>query len=207
MRTYQRALLFIFFFGCLLSLNFIPQHTEPEVFAIDLRDAYVVKIPNIGLSKSAERQIQCLTDNVYHEAKNQGYYGMKAVGMVTMNRLSNQHYPKDVCEVVYQRTNKVCQFSWVCQTKRMKIDEQLYSVAKQIATRVFLNYDSIEDITQGALFFHADYVNPKWKYVKTVVIGNHIFYKRGNSNDDAKTKSANEGGQHKARLLLADGRN
>lgn len=207
MRTYQRALLFIFFLGCLFSLSHFPIPQEPEVFKVDISDRNIIRVPKIGLPKETERQIQCLADNIYNEAGNQGYYGMKAVGLVTMNRVANQYFPSDVCDVVYQKNRRVCQFSWVCQTKRLKIDEQLYNSAKQIATRVFLYYEELEDITQGALFFHADYVNPRWNYVKTVVIGNHIFYRRGNSNDDAKTKSANEGGQHKARLLLADGRN
>lgn len=38
-----------------------------------------------------------------------------------------------------------------------------------------------EDVTNGALFYHANYVNPWWskpryKLIKTVVIGDHIFY-------------------------------
>ena len=207
MRAYQCALFFIAFIGCLFSLSHFSSPHPSEVFVVDISDRNIIKIPKIGLSKEAERQINCLADNIYNEAGNQGYYGMKAVGLVTMNRAENQYFPKDVCDVVYQKNKHACQFSWVCHTKRVKVDAQLYSSAKHIATRVFLYYEDLEDITQGALFFHADYINPRWNYVKTVVIGNHIFYKRGNSNDDAKTKSANEGRKHKARLLLADGRN
>ena len=38
-----------------------------------------------------------------------------------------------------------------------------------------------EDVTNGALFYHANYVNPWWskpkyKLIKTAVIGDHIFY-------------------------------
>jgi len=30
---------------------------------------------------------------------------------------------------------------------------------------------------QGALFYHADYVNPQWKKVRVAKIGRHIFYR------------------------------
>jgi spore germination cell wall hydrolase CwlJ-like protein len=37
------------------------------------------------------------------------------------------------------------------------------------------------DPSNGALFYHADYVDPKWKnMIRTNVIGRHIFYNRKN---------------------------
>jgi len=35
------------------------------------------------------------------------------------------------------------------------------------------------DITDGALFYHANYITPSWAKTKqrTTVIGDHIFYK------------------------------
>jgi spore germination cell wall hydrolase CwlJ-like protein len=48
-----------------------------------------------------------------------------------------------------------------------------------VALHVYANYEMIDDITNGALYYHADYVNPGWKLKKTKVIGRHIFYKEG----------------------------
>jgi len=186
MRTYQRALLFIL----AVSIGFIVYQNKPEpaeVFVIDFGNTQVIKPIREGFPKEAQRQMKCLADNIYNEAGNQGYYGMKAVALVTMNRASSKYFPEDVCDVVYQKNRNVCQFSWVCQRKRVKVDPELYMLAEIISRRVYLNYGTLKDITAGALFFHADYVNPRWKYQRTVVIGNHIFYKRGDSNDDAKT--------------------
>jgi spore germination cell wall hydrolase CwlJ-like protein len=42
---------------------------------------------------------------------------------------------------------------------------------------MYANYEKMHDLTKGALFYHADYVNPRWKLEKTAVIGRHIFYK------------------------------
>ena len=37
-----------------------------------------------------------------------------------------------------------------------------------------------KDLVGGALWYHADYVQPKWtkKMEQTTVIGKHIFYKK-----------------------------
>jgi hypothetical protein len=40
-----------------------------------------------------------------------------------------------------------------------------------------MNYDVIRDVTYGATYYHADYVNPQWGLPKTTQIGRHIFYK------------------------------
>jgi spore germination cell wall hydrolase CwlJ-like protein len=37
------------------------------------------------------------------------------------------------------------------------------------------------DVLKDALFYHADYVNPRWGFEKIGKIGNHIFY-RGKAN-------------------------
>jgi spore germination cell wall hydrolase CwlJ-like protein len=41
------------------------------------------------------------------------------------------------------------------------------------------NAIQVIDITDGALFYHADYVTPSWAKIKqkTTEIGDHIFYK------------------------------
>jgi len=57
------------------------------------------------------------------------------------------------------------------------MNAQVYDKVKKIAIMVYANYGVIQDITNGALYYHADYVDPKWKLEKTAVIGRHIFYK------------------------------
>jgi spore germination cell wall hydrolase CwlJ-like protein len=132
------------------------------------------------LTKADRQQVDCLATNMYHEAKNQGYYGMKAVGLVTMNRAGHRNFPPTVCEVVYQKKANVCQFSWYCSRKALALDtsSQEYRLARSIAVRLYAQRHQVLDFTGGALFFHADYVNPRWNktMIKTVQIGRHIFY-------------------------------
>lgn len=133
-------------------------------------------------NKANEREVKCLARNIYFEARGEGYVGQVAVAFVTANRAKHKSYPNDVCEVVTQRTPKVCQFSWVCTHGDRKIKEHgnpLWDEAVKVANLVLTHYNSMWDPTNGALFYHANYVQPPWSKVfhKTAVIGAHIFYK------------------------------
>jgi len=130
------------------------------------------------LTLESQQQVKCLADNIYHEAGFEPEDGKVAVALVTLNRLQDPRYPKDICSVVKQRVRSTCQFSWFCQHKIAAKNETVYEQAMQTALRVFANYETTPDITKGALFYHADYVNPRWRGLeKTTVIGRHIFYK------------------------------
>jgi spore germination cell wall hydrolase CwlJ-like protein len=134
------------------------------------------------LSKPIQKQVDCLAENIYFEAGNEAREGKVAVAMVTMNRLASGNYAQDICGVVKQRTAGVCQFSWVCDTfftsKRLTIvHTSLYNEIRDIAVQVLMNYDNMHDVTKGATYYHADYVNPGWRLPKTTKIGRHIFYK------------------------------
>jgi spore germination cell wall hydrolase CwlJ-like protein len=139
----------------------------------------ILEIRYSQLTKETQRQIDCLTDNIYHEAGYEPEAGKVAVALVTLNRTQDPRFPKDICSVVKQKVNSTCQFSWFCEkTTTMSVRaRQSYEQARDVAIHVYVNYEKLQDITNGALFYHADYVNPQWKLQKTVVIGRHIFYK------------------------------
>ena len=137
-----------------------------------------VKVRYQDLSKPVQKQIDCLADNIYFEAGHEPQEGKIAVALVTLNRLSSGYYARDICGVVKQRNVTTCQFSWVCETKSLtKPPNLLYNDIRQLAVNVVMNYDVIRDITYGATYYHADYVNPNWGLPKTTQIGRHIFYK------------------------------
>ena len=130
------------------------------------------------LTKDAKKQVDCLADNIYHEAGYEPDQGKVAVALVTMNRVSDPRYPKDICSVVKQKVNYTCQFTWFCQEKQTNRQKTAYEQSREIALHVYANYEKIKDFTHGALFYHADYVNPHWRGLeKTIVVGRHIFYK------------------------------
>ena len=135
-------------------------------------------------------QIACLAQNMYFEARSESTAGKIAVSNVVMNRVKSDMFPDTVCEVVYEGphyTNYAgnllpykhrCQFSWYCDGKRDNIyDQKLYDDLYILANLVYKNKI---DLTDGALFYHADYVNPNWaKDMKiTAKIDTHIFYRQ-----------------------------
>ena len=54
---------------------------------------------------------------------------------------------------------------------------ETYNRLLKIAETLVYNKLPFIDITDGALFYHADYVKPDWAKTKTVEIQDHIFYK------------------------------
>ena len=76
----------------------------------------------------------------------------------------------------------MCQFSWFCDGKPETIsNRKLYEKSVEIAERVYYRSLSGErDPTEGALWYHAEYVTPYWAktYTKQLQIGAHIFYSR-----------------------------
>ena len=148
------------------------------------------------------KEVECLAKNMYYEARNQGTAGKLAVTNVVLNRVKDERFPNTICEVVKQgptreswKTKKdknlpdeeriyypirhKCQFSWYCdgasdEPKNEEKYQESYLLSLNIVDKRF----HLIDITDGALFYHADYVKPSWARTKhrTTEIGDHIFY-------------------------------
>ena len=157
------------------------------------------------LTKDAKHQVDCLAENIYHEAGHEPKDGKLAVALVTLNRTQDPRYPDSICSVVKQKTKSTCQFSWFCESVTLNKNSIVYQKAMDVALFAYANYENIDDITKGALFYHADYVNPRWKLERTTVIGRHIFYKEGGKHNDGKTKPVPERGQFEALVLSLNG--
>lgn len=138
----------------------------------------IIEVKYSQLTTSAKHQVDCLAENIYHEAGYEPEAGKVAVALVTMNRVQDPRFPKDICGVVKQKTHYTCQFTWWCENKSTNKNKDAYVDALEVALLVYANYEKLKDNTQGALYYHADYVNPRWANLeKTAVIGRHIFYK------------------------------
>jgi len=151
-----------------------------------------LRVKYVHLPDEAKTQISCLADNIYFESAHEPTKGKIAVAFVTLNRKNHHRYPDTICGVVKQRTQRVCQFSWYCEERPYsmyknkvltKTNNKLYNEIVELSTYVYFNYEMMEDPSDGALFYHADYVNPQWKnMIRTAVIGRHIFYQRSDLN-------------------------
>jgi spore germination cell wall hydrolase CwlJ-like protein len=132
--------------------------------------------------KTRERQLDCMAMNIYREAGHEPFEGKVAVAQVVMNRVKSGQFGDDVCGVIYQKSvtmnRVVCQFSWFCDsaTKTRPINKVAYDESYEVAKKVLLEGFKL-DVLKEALYYHANYVNPRWNLEKIGVIGNHIFYK------------------------------
>ena len=124
--------------------------------------------------------LMCLAMNVYHEARSEPMVGQYAVAHVVINRVNSTRWPNDVCSVVHQgldRGRHKCQFSWYCDGKSDKANEEVpWARALIVADGVLRG--KVPDLTKGATHYHARYVNPYWSASlnTTVIYGSHKFY-------------------------------
>jgi spore germination cell wall hydrolase CwlJ-like protein len=120
-----------------------------------------------------ENQQQCLALNIYHEARGERVEGQIAVAHVTVNRVEHDEWPSTICDVVYEPK----QFSWTHLIKdHAPTETKAWNDALIIARDVMIG--NTDDPTYGAVFYHANYVNPSWaEYTDlTRIIGRHLFY-------------------------------
>jgi spore germination cell wall hydrolase CwlJ-like protein len=153
-----------------------------------------------------EREKECLSRNIYHEAANEPVEGQVAVAIVTLNRANDPFYPNNVCDVVYQRGSysakktieikvgkgkkkrteekqitknwTVCQFSWTCErVKAPSESDPRYVKIKELVDE-FSNggYPEYREKYAKSYHYHAYYVNPRWKLNRLHRVGAHIFY-------------------------------
>ncbi len=133
-------------------------------------------------SKEDKKQLYCLSQNIYFEARGESTAGQLAVAMVTMNRVDSKRFPSSICKVVWQRK----QFSWTHDGKSDRpVEKKAWKTAKKVAEFVFHKYDKYKgisngalDLTRGALHYYApDLADPRWADSKIVTrqIGGHLF--------------------------------
>jgi len=132
--------------------------------------------------------LACMAVAIYFEARAEPLAGQIAVANVIVNRVMDDRYPDDVCEVVTQgklgsttasivRRNK-CQFSFYCDGKSdVPTDEAAFRYAMDVASNILGGVWF--DPTDGATHYHSIDVHPSWAKSKTRVvrIENHIFYR------------------------------
>ena len=131
--------------------------------------------------------LTCLALNIYYEARNQSVEAQIAVSQVVINRVRDDRFPDNICDVIMQaKHSKItgkpllnkCQFSWYCDGKTDKPhDLDAYRWAQIIAKHV--SEGKSGDMIKGSTHYHASYVTPDWakNKTKTVKIGDHIFYR------------------------------
>ena len=128
-----------------------------------------------------DKQMSCLAEALYFEARGEPIIGQLAVGEVILNRVEDRRYPSSICKVINQGTGRrfACQFTYTCDGKLESVHERKpYEMALKIAKILLTTHD--RKLTKGSTHYHSNYVNPKWskKFERVAKFGRHIFYKQ-----------------------------
>ncbi len=115
-----------------------------------------------------------MSQTIYWESRNQSIAGQVAVAQVTLNRVIDERYPNNICDVVYQYK----QFSWYWDGKPdTPYNEQAWEQAQFVADAVISGSGHIE--LRGVTHYHSILIQPYWLDEMEFVaqIDDHIFYR------------------------------
>ena len=136
------------------------------------------------------RAMLCLTSAIYYEAANEPDEGQRAVAQVILNRVRHPAFPKTVCDVVYQGTERpgvMCQFSYACDG----------SMARTPALSAWVRARRNAQMALAGLVYapvglsthyHTMAVSPLWDraMTPTAIVGAHIFYRMPGGAGEAR---------------------
>jgi spore germination cell wall hydrolase CwlJ-like protein len=127
-----------------------------------------------------ERAEDCLTAAIYYEAANEPTAGQEAVAQVILNRMRHPAYPKSVCGVVYQGSERRtgCQFTFTCDgSLSRRPSASGWARAGAVAKRALSGH--VADEVSSATHYHTRWISPYWSpsLIRLGEVGAHVFYR------------------------------
>lgn len=163
-------------------LDQLDDNRDPNLRRVSLTSPAGAKPFRLANALDASRDLDCLTQVVYYEARGEGRDGMQAVAQVVLNRVRHPAFPKTICGVVYQgaarRTG--CQFSFTCNgAMRGRVNTAAWNRAKSIASNALSG--AVYSGVGNATHFHTTGVSPVWRnsLIRVNQVGSHLFYRFG----------------------------
>ena len=135
----------------------------------------------VGALESS-RELDCLTQAVYYEARGESSAGQAAVAQVVLNRVRSPIFPKTVCSVVFQGAARGsgCQFSFACDGSLHRGREPVaWRRAQEVAANALSGV--VMAAVGNATHYHNLSVSPNWgpNLLKVAQVGAHLFYRPG----------------------------
>ncbi len=126
------------------------------------------------------RASTCMAAAIYYEAASEPEAGQLAVAQVILNRLRHPRFPKSVCEVVYQGSDRTsgCQFTFTCDgSLAHKPDAAGLAHARAVADMALHGATSL--LAGQATHYHTIWIVPVWarEMRKVAIVGHHVFYR------------------------------
>jgi spore germination cell wall hydrolase CwlJ-like protein len=151
-----------------------PSPTRPaqDVAAVE-GETLAQTVARLRDTEPGSRELECLADAIYFEAKSESLSGQLAVGHVIANRAASGRFPSSYCGVVYQRS----QFSFVRGHSMPSISRASQDWRYAVAIAKIVDQKLHPSPMGKALFFHARRVSPGWRLTRVGTLGNHVFYR------------------------------
>ena len=132
-----------------------------------------------GAADSQARALDCLAAAVIYEAGDDAS-GEKAVAQVVLNRVRHPAFPKTVCGVVFQGSERRtgCQFTFTCDGAMMRaVYPAAWERARTIARMAL--HGTVDRRVGYATHYHTDWVVPYWSSSldKIVAVDTHLFFR------------------------------
>lgn len=192
--------LFALIAAFIIYINFTREDAPEAVQDIITAESLGIVLSGVELQSPVEiganvdyNELQCLAKNIYFEARSESPDEQIGVAYVALNRANAERFPDTICGVVTQGPISVwylenkgrevplrnmCQFSWYCDGKSdIPRERAAWKYAQRIAEEVLKGKH--EDPTDGALWYHADYVSPDWvrDFQMVAQLETHLYYR------------------------------
>ncbi len=133
-----------------------------------------------GAADSQARAVDCLAAAGYYEAGDDAK-GQRAVAQVIINRMRHPAFPKTICGVVFQGSERStgCQFTFTCDGAMLRYSPSpaAWQRARDVA-RMALN-GSVYRAVGHATHYHTNWVVPYWSasLEKITSVDTHLFFR------------------------------
>ncbi|HEU0044985.1 cell wall hydrolase [Sphingomonas sp.] len=178
----------------------VPQAEVPPVepvayvaLSLDAARAYNAEVPYVsgpvpparayrfaGSDTDRARATDCLAAALIYEAGDDTE-GQRPVAQVILNRLRHPAFPKTVCGVVFEGSERRtgCQFTFTCDgaITRWKPTEAGWARARTVAAAALNGF--VSSPVGWATHYHTDWVVPYWQSSldKIAKVGTHLFFR------------------------------
>lgn len=130
-------------------------------------------VENTPAPAALSNELECLAGAIFFEAKSESLAGQLAVGRVIIARAQSGRFPASYCGVVYQPS----QFSFIRGRSMPSINRASRDWLDAVRVAVIADQGTWKSPVEGAMFFHAAHVSPRWGKARMAKIDGHIFYR------------------------------
>lgn len=130
-------------------------------------------VENTQAPDSLSNELECLAGAIFFEAKSESLAGQLAVGRVIVARANSGRFPSSYCGVVFQPS----QFSFIRGHAMPAINRDSRAWQNAVRIAVIADEGLWKSPVEGAMFFHASHVSPRWGKVRMARVDSHIFYR------------------------------